>query len=277
VSTEKTISPEKVGDHRGIPVNPRSALRLFFEHHLALYGAYLLLCRQAIRQIFHPRLSYREVLRQLVLIGNASLPIVLLVALFSGMVLALQTAYGMERFGAKLYVGNIVGLGIVRELGPVLAAVMVCGRIGAGIAAEIASMVVTEQVDAMRTLGADPIRKLVAPRLLAAMIAMPTLAVFADAFGIYGGLLIAVHDLDLTVYQYSQSLLYTLVIKDITDGLLKSIVFGFLIVTIACFLGLRTRGGTIGVGETTTKAVVFGSIAIFVSNYFITKILILIG
>jgi phospholipid/cholesterol/gamma-HCH transport system permease protein len=193
------------------------------------------------------------------------------------MVLALQTAYGLHRFGAKNYVGNIVGLSLVRELGPVLSAVMVCGRVGAGIAAEIGSMVVTEQVDAIRTMGADPVRKLVSPRILAGVIALPALVVIANLVGIYGGLLVAVYELDLTSHLYYHSLLYTILIRDVVDGLIKSCVFGFLIVSIACYKGLETRGGTEGVGIATTQAVVVGSIMVFISDFFITKLLILFG
>lgn len=210
-------------------------------------------------------------------IGRDSLPIVVLTALFTGMVLALQTAYGLQRFGAKNYVGNVVGLGLVRELGPVLTAVMLCGRVGAGIAAEIGSMVVTEQVDAIRVLGADPIRKLVTPRVMAALVALPALVVFADIIGIYGGQLVAVLELGQTAHNYHRSLFYTILIRDVLDGLIKSAAFGFLFVSIACFKGLNTLGGTEGVGKSTTSAVVTGSIVIFIGNFFLTKLLILLS
>lgn len=245
--------------------------------YAARFGAYCLLIRQVIRDVLNHGIDTRAVAHQLLRIGRDSIPIVLLTAVFTGMVLALQTAYGLHRFGAKNYVGNIVGLSLVRELGPVLSAVMVCGRIGAGIAAELGSMVVTEQVDAIRTLGADPIRKLVSPRVIAGTIALPALVVFASLIGIYGGLLVAVYELDLSAHLYTNSILHTLVIKDVFDGLVKAGCFGFLVVTIACFKGLETRGGTEGVGRATTEAVVYGSIAIFVSDFFITKALIAMG
>ena len=193
------------------------------------------------------------------------------------MVLAIQTAYGLQRFGAKNYVGNIVSLSLVRELGPVLTSLMLCGRVGAGIAAEISSMVVTEQVDAMRALGANPIRKLVTPKVIAALIVLPLLTVLADLIGVYGGLLVAVLDLNITQHTYYRSIIYTIKIKDIFDGLIKAGCFGFFLVTIACFKGLHTRGGTEGVGITTTEAVVVSSMVVFISDFFITKILILIG
>lgn len=231
----------------------------------------------ALRDFLRQGVSWSELNKQINRIGMQSLPIVILTALFSGMVLALQTAYGLHRFGAKNYVGNVVGLALIRELGPVLTAIMLCGRVGAGIAAELASMVVTEQVDAMRALGANPISKLVTPRLIAALITLPSLVVFANAVGIYGGAVVGVYDLGITSHSYYRSLMYTIFIKDVTDGLIKSAIFGFLFVSIACFKGLNARGGTEGVGLTTTAAVVTGSIVIFVSNFFITKFLLMLG
>ena len=215
--------------------------------------------------------------KQIVWIGINSLPIVLVTAIFSGMVLALQTAYGLHRFGAKNYVGNVVGLALIRELGPVLTALMLAGRVGAGVAAEIGSMVVTEQVDAIRSLGADPIRKLVSPRVVAGIITGPLLVVLANITGVYGGLVVAVLELNISAYTYYRSLLYTILIHDVFDGLIKSAVFGFLVVSIACFKGLRCRGGTEGVGLTTTAAVVTGSLVVFVSDFFITKLLLILN
>jgi phospholipid/cholesterol/gamma-HCH transport system permease protein len=210
-------------------------------------------------------------------IGLNSLPIVVLTAIFTGMVLALQTAYGLNRFGAKNYVGNVTSLAMIRELGPVLTALMLCGRVGAGIAAEIASMVVTEQVDAIRALGANPIRKLVTPKVLAAAIVTPLLVSFANIIGTYGGALVAVYDLQITAHSYYQSVLYTVVIRDVVDALIKSTVFGFLVVSIACFKGLHASGGTEGVGSATTSAVVTGSIVVLISDFFITKLLIILS
>jgi phospholipid/cholesterol/gamma-HCH transport system permease protein len=192
------------------------------------------------------------------------------------MVLALQTAYGMQRFGAKTYVGNITSLAMIRELGPVLTALMLCGRVGAGIAAEIASMVATEQVDAIRVLGANPIRKLVTPRVIAVVLVMPVLCIIANVIGIYGGGLMAVLELNLSAHTYYKSILQTILIRDLIDGLIKSTIFGFLVVSIACWKGLHTRGGTVGVGNTTTSAVVTGSVVILISDFFITKFLLLL-
>ena len=247
------------------------------KHYLQDLGQYGFLVVEIFKDLFSRGVNAKEVCKHIIRIGIQSIPIVLLTAVFSGMVLALQTAYGLQRFGAKNYVGNIVGLSLIRELGPVLTALMLCGRVGAGIAAEIASMVVTEQVDAMRALGANPIRKLVTPRVVAAAIVLPLLIVVADLIGIYGGALVAVFELNISFHQYYRSLVTTILIKDVMDGIIKGQVFGLLLVTIACFKGLHSRGGTEGVGQTTTSSVVTGSIAILVSDYFITKLLILLG
>jgi phospholipid/cholesterol/gamma-HCH transport system permease protein len=240
-------------------------------------GAYGHMLLEVAKDILRHGIDLREVSKQVVRIGILSIPIVLLTAAFTGMVLALQTAHGLHRFGAKDYVGNVVGLGVVRELGPVLTALMLCGRVGAGIAAEIASMVATEQVDAIRALGANPIRKLVTPRIVAALFALPCLVILADIVGIWGGAMVAVYELNIGTHRYYRGLMYTLVIKDVFDGLTKSLMFGFLLVSIACFKGLKSRGGTEGVGAATTSAVVTASIVVFVANFFITKLLIMLG
>ena len=248
-----------------------------FTYFVESLGAYSHLLRDIYRDLVERGVHTRELAKQIVVIGVRSIPIVILTSIFTGMVLAIQTAYGLHRFGAKNYVGNIVSLSLVRELGPVLTALMLCGRVGAGIAAELASMVVTEQVDAMRALGANPIRKLVTPKVVAALIVLPLLTVFADLIGVYGGLVVAVFDLNITLHTYYRSIIYTIKIKDVFDGLIKAGFFGFFLVTIACFKGLNTKGGTEGVGMTTTEAVVVSSIVVFISDFFITKLLILIG
>lgn len=238
-------------------------------------GAYTVMMRESFHDLRTANVSWREIARQIIKIGINSLPIVLLTCAFTGMVMALQTAYGLVRFGAKNYVGNIVSLSITRELGPVLTAVMLCGRVGAGIAAEIASMVATEQVDAIRALGASPTAKLVTPRLIAAVIVVPLLVMCADLIGVYGGFVIAVSELGITSHTYYNSIMYTVVPLDVVNGLLKSTIFGFLLVSIACYKGLSTRGGTEGVGKSTTSAAVTGSIVIFISDFFLTKLLII--
>jgi phospholipid/cholesterol/gamma-HCH transport system permease protein len=249
---------------------------VIFESGLSALGSYIRLLRTALREALNSGIDLRETLTQIRKIGLNSLPIVALTAIFTGMVLALQTAYGLNRFGAKNYVGNITSLGFIRELGPVLTAIMLCGRVGAGIAAEIASMVATEQVDALRALGGSPTRKLMTPRIVAGLITLPVLTTFANFVGIYGAGLVAIYDLGITSHQFYHSILYTVVIRDIMDGTIKSFFFGFLVISIACYKGLRTSGGTEGVGLTTTSAVVTGSIVILVSDFFMTKVLILL-
>jgi phospholipid/cholesterol/gamma-HCH transport system permease protein len=244
--------------------------------HLKALGEYAHLVWDVLRDIHRHGIDLRETSKHIVAIGISSLPIILLTAVFTGMVLALQTAYGLQRFGAKNYVGNLVGLALARELGPVLTAVMVCGRVGAGIAAELASMVVTEQVDAIRALGGDPVRRLVTPRLVAGIVSMPLLAGLALLIGIWGGLVVAVGELGITAHQYYRSYLYAVQIRDVIDGLIKSVAFGMIVVSIACYKGLACRGGTEEVGRTTTAAVVTGSLAVFVANFFITKLLIIL-
>lgn len=248
-------------------------VRLF----VSALGDYSLLVWLVLRDVRKHGVDIKEVSKHIVAIGIRSLPIVLLTAVFTGMVLALQTAYGLQRFGAKNYVGNLVGLSLARELGPVLTAVMVCGRVGAGIAAELASMVVTEQVDAIRALGGDPVRRLVTPRLLAGIVSMPLLAGLALLIGVGGGLVVAVGELGISAHQYYRSYLYAVQIRDVTDGLIKSVAFGGIVVSIACYKGLSCRGGTEEVGRTTTAAVVTGSLAVFISNFFITKLLIILN
>lgn len=239
-------------------------------------GAYCWLILEVIKDIRKKGISWDEFVRQLVRIGTESIPIIALTAATSGMVLALQTAYGLHRFGAKNYIGNVVGLALTRELGPVLTALMLCGRIGAGITAEIASMVVTEQVDAIKALGANPIRKLVTPRIIAAIIALPLLVMIANIIGVYGGLVVGVFDLNISAHTYYRSLLYTLKIRDVLEGLFKSSVFGFLLVSIACYKGLNVSGGAEGVGRATTSSMVTGSIVIFLANFILTKLLLML-
>ncbi len=240
-------------------------------------GEFGIMTAQVFRDIFKREVKAKDLFKQVVLIGNNSLLIVFLTAIFTGMVMALQTAYGLQRFGAKMYVGNIVALAQVRELGPVLTAIMLCGRVGAGIAAELASMVVTEQVDAIKALGANPIRKLVSPRVLAAIIVVPLITVLADIIGIAGGALVATLELNITWHSYMRSVITFVTIKDVVDGLIKAGVFGFMLVSIACYKGLHARGGTEGVGMATTEAVVTSSILILISDFFLTKLLLLIG
>lgn len=249
---------------------------LSVQAYFALAGRLLRAC---VSRPFYPT----DLVQQMDTIGVGSLFIVLLTGLFTGMVLALQAAFEMARFGAEIYIGRLVGASTVRELGPVLTALIVTGRAGAGMAAAIGAMRVTEQVDALRTMGVDPVRKLVVPRFLAALVMLPVLTVIGDLVAIIGGLLIAVLKLNLTAQLYLTSLydnlaqsgfVFGFLPADLLQGLLKPLAFGGLMALTSCFHGLRTHGGTEGVGRATTNAVVTTSILILAADYFITQFLI---
>jgi phospholipid/cholesterol/gamma-HCH transport system permease protein len=216
------------------------------------------------------------VLNQLDHSGIRSWSITALTAVFTGMVLALQFAIGLESYGGSMYTGKLVALGIVRELGPTLTALLVGGRVGSGFAAELGSMVVNEQVDAIRALGADPIKKLVAPRVLACIIALPLLTMLADGVGLFGGLLITMREVGVTSKFFFTQVTDTLDIVDLLHGLGKSVFFGYFIGIIGCFVGLNTTGGTEGVGQSTTRSVVNISITVLVSNYILSTIFVAI-
>jgi phospholipid/cholesterol/gamma-HCH transport system permease protein len=235
---------------------------------------YVLLSWSALTAIATPPRYTREIVAQMDSLGVGSLSIVILTGTFTGMVLALQSAASLDAFGARPYVGRLISISMVRELGPVLTALMVTGRVGSGMAAELGSMVVTQQIDALRVLGSDPVRKLVAPRILAAMVMVPMLTILADAVGMFGGSIISVTQLGLSWEFYWRSVGQTLVVNDFAMGLTKPIVFGFILASVGCFMGLRTRGGTQGVGEATTRSVVVASVLILSSDFFMTKLLL---
>jgi phospholipid/cholesterol/gamma-HCH transport system permease protein len=239
------------------------------------FGDFSLLAAGTVRAAARPRFPWRATLQQFEAITVRSTPIVALTALFTGMVLALQTAFALSRFGAKPYVGSIVGLAIVRELGPVLAALMVGGRVGAGITSELGSMTVTEQVDAIRAMGADPVQKLVLPRVLAATIGLPMLTASAIVLGVFGGLVVADLQYAIAPSFYLQTVTTTVTIGDFFAGVVKTFFFGWIIAMVGCFIGLSTTGGTEGVGRATTRAVVTASIGVLVSDFFLTKLLLL--
>jgi len=209
-------------------------------------------------------------------LGVKSVSITGITALFTGMVLALQTAYSLEAFGGKMFVGRVVSLSLVRELGPVLTALMVGGRVGSGITAELGSMTVTEQVDALRAMAISPVRRLVVPRVLATVIMMPVLTAIADVLGILGGLAIAVLELQMTAQDYITSIWQQLSIGDIFSGLSKTVFFGLEIAAIGCYNGLQAQGGAASVGQATTRTVVLASICVLVSDFFLTKLFLAI-
>jgi phospholipid/cholesterol/gamma-HCH transport system permease protein len=236
---------------------------------------YTLLSAQGLRALVTRPRYPAEFVNQMDSLGVGSLSIVILTGLFTGMVLALQSSATLDVFGARPYVGRLVCVSMVRELGPVLTALMVTGRVGSGMAAELGSMVVTQQIDALRVLGTDPVRRLVAPRIGAALVMIPILTVISNALGILGAGLISIFSLKLSWEFYWRTVGYALGYNDIVMGLTKPVVFGFILASVGCYMGLSTRGGTQGVGVATTRSMVVGSVMILASDFFMTKILLL--
>jgi phospholipid/cholesterol/gamma-HCH transport system permease protein len=208
-------------------------------------------------------------------LGVRSLTITNVTLLFTGMVLAIQTAYSLAAYGGKAFVGDVVALSVVRELGPVLAALMVAGRVGAGITAELGSMAVTEQVDALRALAANPVKKLVVPRVLALVISLPLLTILADTVGLFGGMLMAILEIGQTRIYYMNHILSALTVGDVASGVGKTVFFAFFIGVIACYNGMNARGGADGVGKATTNTVVVSSISVIISDFFLTKLFLM--
>ena len=235
---------------------------------------YVRLCRAAVIACISKPFYYTDVIQQFGALGLGSLTVVILTGFFTGAVLALNSGITLDQFGAREFVGRLISASMVKELGPVLTGLMLAGRVGSGIAAEIGSMVVTDQVSALRALGTDPIRKLVVPRVLAGFFMTPVLTIIADAVGIVGGWLIAVAQLRVASSLYWSSIIEGLYMEDAWQGILKPFFLGFVIVTIGCHVGLRTKGGTQGVGRATTNAVVASSVAVIAVDFFLTRLLI---
>jgi phospholipid/cholesterol/gamma-HCH transport system permease protein len=235
----------------------------------------LLLAGAAIRQGFRRPFERGLWVDQLEHLGVQSLTITNVTLLFTGMVLAVQTAYSLSSYGGSSLIGDLLALSIVRELGPVLTALVVAGRVGAGITAEIGSMAVTEQVDALRVLAASPVKKLVVPRVGALVIALPLLTVVADTIGLFGGMVMAVSEVGQSRTYFLSHVRLALTVDDVGSGLGKTVFFGFFIGIIACYNGLKATGGADGVGRATTNTVVTASIAVIISDFFLTKIFLL--
>ena len=235
---------------------------------------YVRLILAVFRGAVTPPMYRHDIVEQLDAIGVASLTVVLLTGFFTGAVLALQSGLTLDQFGARPVVGRLVSASMIKELGPVLTGLMLTGRVGSGIAAELGSMVVTDQINALRALGTDPIRKLVVPRMVAGIVMAPVLTVISDFVGIVGGWMVATFQLQVASGLYWSSILQALDMQDIWMGLLKPFVLGFVIVSIACHVGLRTSGGTQGVGRATTVAVVAGSVGVIAVDFFVTRVLI---
>jgi phospholipid/cholesterol/gamma-HCH transport system permease protein len=228
---------------------------------------------RSLVNMFRRPLYLRETFDQMDIIGVGSLVITMLTGFFTGAVLALQTSNTLSSFGAVAYTGQLVSVSLVRELGPVLTAVVVAGRIGSGIASELGSMLVSEQINAMRALGTDPSKKLVTPRVFASITMVPVLTIICDLVGIMGGLFVAYFLLGISPTLYLTSAYDRLTYSDLVQGLIKPPIFGFIIAVVGCYCGLRTYGGTQGVGRSTTQSVVTSMILIFISDFFITRLL----
>ena len=237
---------------------------------------YARLTWSAIRGIFSRPFYFRDVIEQFEAIGIGSLSVVLLTGFFTGAALALQSGMTLDKFGARSLVGSLVSASMIKELGPVLTGLMLAGRVGSGIAAELGSMVVTDQINALRALGTDPIRKLVVPRVLAGILMAPILTVVADFVGILGGWIVARYQLQVATGLYWSSIFEGLYMHDVWMGLIKPFVLGFTIVSIGCHVGMRTQGGTQGVGRATTNAVVASSVSVIAVDYLVTQLLIVL-
>ena len=247
-----------------------AAIGAVFLAFLAATGRLVLFAALALASLFTPPFYLRAILREMINIGYFSLPVVGLTAIFTGMVLALQSYTGFSRFAAEGAVATVVVLSVTRELGPVISGLMVAGRVGAAMAAEIGTMRVTDQIDALTTLSADPLRYLVLPRLLAGVITMPMLVLVADIIGVFGGYLVGVYRLNFNPQAYLIGTREHLETSDVVHGLVKAAVFGFIITLMGCYHGYHSRGGAEGVGRATTHAVVSASILILIVDYLIT-------
>jgi phospholipid/cholesterol/gamma-HCH transport system permease protein len=231
---------------------------------------------QSLKNILTPPRYIADTLEQMDVIGVGSLPIIAITGFFIGSVMVLQTAAQFERFGETVLTGDAVALALVRELGPAVTALLISGRNASGIASELGSMVVTEQVDAMRALGTDPIRKLMTPRVVATLLVLPLLTAVFDFVGLVGGFMVAYFTLRLGAVQFWTRAIDALEFGDLVQGTMKPFVFAFIISTVACFMGLRVKGGTQGVGRATTSAVVISSVLALVVDTFITRLLLFI-
>ncbi|MFC3678277.1 MlaE family ABC transporter permease [Ferrovibrio xuzhouensis] len=252
--------------------NPLAVIGRVILEFTAGIGRVAIFTFHGVRHVFAPPVYLRLVGRQMMVIGYFSLPVVGLTALFTGMVLALQIYLGSSRLNAESAVAWIVVLGITRELGPVLGGLMVAGRVASAMAAEIGTMRVTEQIDALTTLSTNPFKYLVAPRIISGVVTLPLLIVVADIIGVMGGYLVSTHKLGFNAGIYLKNTFDFMQTLDVVSGLVKAAVFGFIIALMGCYHGFHSRGGAQGVGKATTDAVVSASILILVANYFVTEL-----
>ena len=253
---------------------PFNSIESFAKERVAAVQEYSLLVGRSVSNLFTPPIYWADIFEQMDSIGVGSLPIVILTGFFTGCVLALQSATALKEFGAVSKTGSLVSLSMVKELGPVLTGLMVSGRNASGMASELGSMKVTEQIDAMRALGTDPLRKLVAPRLIATVFMLFFLTIISDAVGIAGGALVSVTLVGLQWSSYLVDSYIGLVYGDVVAGMTKPLFSGFIIATVGCYFGLKTSGGTQGVGRATTQAVVVSSVFIIVVDFLVTRLMI---
>jgi phospholipid/cholesterol/gamma-HCH transport system permease protein len=240
------------------------------------YGGVGLLTAQVLRSLALPPKYFRLILLEIEVMGVRSLGVALTAAVFTGMVFTLQGAANMARFGAETYVGPLTALAILRELGPVLTAILVGGKVASGITAELGSMMVTEQIDALRTLGVNFIKRLIVPRVLAALVVFPLLTVLADALGVLGGMVIMFVERGADMYAYWNVTTYWVVPRDFLMGVGKSFFFGGIVTLIGCYNGLSTTGGTEGLGRATTATVVQVTMSVIISDFFLTKLMLML-
>lgn len=244
---------------------------------LRFMGGTFMLGVSCVRESFTAPFYFRLTTEQMYYIGVRSFILVAITAIATGSVIALQFGFGLKKFGGQLYVPKVLALSFIREMGPVFTSLLVAARIGSGITAEVGSMNVTQQIDAMRALGTSPIKKIVIPRLIATLITLPMLTIFANFIGLFGGMLIAVKELGITTDYFFIKVIETVKMADFLTGLIKTTVFAGFIALSACYRGMHTTGGTRGVGDSTTWVVVTTNIFIMVSDFFMTKLFILLG
>jgi phospholipid/cholesterol/gamma-HCH transport system permease protein len=261
----------------GTSISLTAALVEGLKYRIQHIQDYSMLAARSVTNLFQPPYYWSDILEQMDIIGVGSLPIVVLTGFFIGAVMVLQTAAQFIRFGQTALTADAVSLALVRELGPTISGLLVTGRNGSSIASELGSMVVTEQVDAMRAMGTDPTRKLVTPRMVAAVLMLPLLTATADLAGLIGGFVVSTFTLRLGAVAFWTRALNVLDFSDLMQGLSKPLIFGFILSTVGCYHGLRVRGGTQGVGRATTSAVVASSVFILVANFFLTKIMLFLS
>src|ERR1700676_2413206 len=269
-----TTEPKILDD---TPVSLTSVLIEAVKQRIQHVQEYSMLAARSVTNLLKPPYYWSDILEQMDIIGVGSLPIVVLTGFFIGAVMVLQTAAQFIRFGQTALTADAVSLALVRELGPTISGLLVTGRNGSSIASELSSMVVTEQVDAMRAMGTDPNRKLVTPRMVAAVFMLPLLTAMADLSGLVGGFVVSTFTLCLGAVAFWTRAINVLDFSDLMQGLSKPLIFGFILSTVGCYHGLRVRGGTQGVGRATTSAVVASSVFILVANFFLTKIMLFLS